>query len=329
MKIINIILSIMPSFIHTRIRRILGAKIDSGVKIKFGSIINSKFIKIGRDTTIGPFNIINSDILKIGESSVIKPFSLISARNIEIGSYVQIAPLTIITGEKTQRSKFIIGNHSRIFPFCWIDTGEGVSIGKNVGVGGHTLIFTHGVWSNFLDGGPVTYAPVKIEDDVWLPWRVFVMPGVTIEKKTVVGANSVITKNVPENSLVAGTPAKILKSNFITRPTLEEQYVLLNKIFHEYVKHKMDKSIFIKDKKVKIKRGYISTNIADASKINLVFLLEENLYFEAGDLQKFKKNNIIYYPNKSAYIQKDNSDALDFIVFLRRFGIRLSIIKIN
>ena len=327
MIIINVILSIMPSFIHVRARRIMGAKIDSGVKIKIGSIINSKTIEIGQGTTIGPFSVINTDILKIGENTVIKSFSLLSARNIEIGSYVQIAPLAIISGDNTPRSKFVIGDHGRIFPFCWLDTGEGITIGSHVGIGGHTLIFTHGVWSNFLDGGPVTFGEVVIEDDVWLPWRVFIMPGVTIGKKTIVAANSVVNKSVPENSLVAGSPAKVLKEDFIKQPSTEEQTTLLDTVFLEYVKYCSATSVYYKDGTIVLANGLISNDINDCSSNNLVFVLERNATIEKEINEKYKNANLIYHPKKVAYIRNENTQFHGFISFLRRYGIRLSIEK--
>jgi hypothetical protein len=53
--------------------------------------------------------------------------------------------------------------------------------------------------------------PVAIEDDCWLGVNAVVMPGVTVGKGTVVGANSVVTSNVSPYSVVAGAPAKLIK----------------------------------------------------------------------------------------------------------------------
>ena len=57
--------------------------------------------------------------------------------------------------------------------------------------------------------------PVNIEDNVWLGEFVSVLPGVTIGKGTIVGANSVVSKSLPPNVIAVGTPAKpIKKFNF-------------------------------------------------------------------------------------------------------------------
>jgi hypothetical protein len=87
-----------------------------------------------------------------------------------------------------------------------------VVIGDDTGIGGHCLIFTHGAWSNALDGYPVTYAPVTLGKSVWLPWRVFIMPGTTIGDGSVIGANSLVQGTIPPYSLAVGSPAKVIKS---------------------------------------------------------------------------------------------------------------------
>lgn len=54
--------------------------------------------------------------------------------------------------------------------------------------------------------------PVVIEDNVWIGEGVSILPGVTIGKNSIIGANSVVTKSFPHNSVIAGVPAKLIKS---------------------------------------------------------------------------------------------------------------------
>ena len=54
-------------------------------------------------------------------------------------------------------------------------------------------------------------APVTIGDDVWLGGNVVVLPGVTIGSNVVVAAGAVVTKDVPDDCVVAGVPARVVK----------------------------------------------------------------------------------------------------------------------
>lgn len=54
--------------------------------------------------------------------------------------------------------------------------------------------------------------PVVIEDNVWIGDKASILPGVTIGKNSIIAANSVVTKDVPSNSMAAGNPARIIKS---------------------------------------------------------------------------------------------------------------------
>ncbi|MBC8770466.1 acyltransferase [Arenibacter sp. BSSL-BM3] len=54
--------------------------------------------------------------------------------------------------------------------------------------------------------------PIIIEDNVWIGMNSLVLKGVCIGKNSIVAAHSVVTKNVPENVLVGGNPAKIIKT---------------------------------------------------------------------------------------------------------------------
>jgi maltose O-acetyltransferase len=57
---------------------------------------------------------------------------------------------------------------------------------------------------------------VTIGDDVWIGTRAIVLPGVTIGTGAIVGAGAVVTKDVPENAIVAGNPARVMKLRDVT-----------------------------------------------------------------------------------------------------------------
>jgi acetyltransferase-like isoleucine patch superfamily enzyme len=58
----------------------------------------------------------------------------------------------------------------------------------------------------------VARAPVRIEENAWLGWGVVVLKGVTVGRDAVVAAGSVVTRDVPAGTLVAGNPARVVRS---------------------------------------------------------------------------------------------------------------------
>ncbi|MNO37759.1 putative acetyltransferase [compost metagenome] len=94
---------------------------------------------------------------------------------------------------------------------CSFQDRGGISIGDGTMLGMNVTIATlnHGL---SLDTRNVTYpSPVIIGENVWIGSNVTILPGVTIGDNSVVAAGAVVTKNVPENTVVAGVPAKELK----------------------------------------------------------------------------------------------------------------------
>jgi maltose O-acetyltransferase len=108
-----------------------------------------------------------------------------------------------------------IGNNSGIGINANISNNT--KIGKNVLMGPDVIILSgsHRYESkNMLikDQGYEKHIPVIIEDDVWIGSRVIILKGVTIHKGAVIGAGSIVTKSVEEYSVVAGNPAKKIKT---------------------------------------------------------------------------------------------------------------------
>jgi len=126
-----------------------------------------------------------------------------------------------------------IGDHSHIEPqfFCdfgynislghhfysnhhltILDTCE-VSIGDYVFIGPHVMISTathpiDALERQTLESG----APIRIGDNVWIGGNVSILPGVTIGENCVIGAGSVVNKDIPPHSVAAGVPCRVIKS---------------------------------------------------------------------------------------------------------------------
>ena len=85
--------------------------------------------------------------------------------------------------------------------------GNHVMIAPNV-----TITATgHPVHPELRKNGTQFSIPVRIEDDVWIGANVVILPGVTIGKNSVIGAGSVVTKNIPENVVAVGNPCQVLR----------------------------------------------------------------------------------------------------------------------
>ena len=130
--------------------------------------------------------------------------------------------------------RFSLGRRSVVESYSCINNAVGdVIIGDNTRIGLHNTIIgpvTIGSHVNLAQGITVTALnhnftdpskriaqqgvstkPVTIADDVWIGANAVVLPGVSIGRHCVVAAGAVVSKDVPDNSIVAGVPAKVIK----------------------------------------------------------------------------------------------------------------------
>ncbi len=130
--------------------------------------------------------------------------------------------------------KFSLGRHSVVESFCCINNAVGdVIIGDHTRIGIHNTIIgpvsignhvnlAQGITvtalnhnftdtSKRIDEQGVTTKQVTIGDDVWIGANAVILPGVTIGRHVVVAAGAVVTKDVPDNCIVGGVPAKVIK----------------------------------------------------------------------------------------------------------------------
>lgn len=131
--------------------------------------------------------------------------------------------------------RFWLGKHSVIESFCCINNAVGdVTIGDYTRIGIHNTIIgpvcignhvnlAQGITitalnhnfedsSKRIDEQGISTKPVVVGDDVWIGANAVVLPGVTIGSHCVVAAGAVVTKDVPDHTLVGGVPAKIIKN---------------------------------------------------------------------------------------------------------------------
>ena len=117
-------------------------------------------------------------------------------------------------------AKLVIGNMSGISGGC-IWATESIQIGNHVNIGANCIIIDGDIhntdWRlrhiDRTSDEPIAYKhkPIVIDDDVWLGANSIVLKGVTIGTRTIIGAGSVVTKDIPANCIAAGNPCRVLK----------------------------------------------------------------------------------------------------------------------
>lgn len=230
-------IGLLPSGLKVAYYRRKGAEIGEGVTIGPLSILDCKKIIIGDHAEIGMANMIRASEFRLGRYSKLGMLVIIDTHKVVIGEEVTIQEQVYIGGLKTDKSVIEIGDLSMIFAQSVINPTHPIKIGKRVGIGGSNFLFTHGTWQPVLDGFPVSFGPITIEDGVWFPWRVFVLPNVHIGKEATIGAGSVINRDVPARSLAAGVPARVLRrdSEYIKKYTDREKRDILKNMLVELV----------------------------------------------------------------------------------------------
>ena len=172
--------------------------IKSGVKmIGSETVFFSKDTKIGKNVTINPYVVIGPKV-KIGNNVIINSFSHLEDckinNKVEVGPYARLRPGTILEegakiGNFVEIKKSIVGKKSKVNHLSYIGNSE---LGKGVNVGAGTITCNY-------DG--VKKSKTKINDNVFIGSNSSLVAPVTLEKNSIVGAGSVITKNVKKNSL--------------------------------------------------------------------------------------------------------------------------------
>jgi len=185
--------------------------IKLGVKmIGSDTVFFSNDTQIGKNVTIEPYVVIGAKV-KIGNNVTIKSFSHLERCKIEnkvdVGPYARIRPGTILkegskVGNFVEIKKSIVGKKSKVNHLAYIGDSK---IGKSVNIGAGTIT------CNF-DG--VKKNKTKIKDNVFIGADSSLVAPLTIDRDSVIGAGSVITKNVKKKSLALTRISQIEIKNY-------------------------------------------------------------------------------------------------------------------
>ena len=161
------------------------------------TVFFSKDTRIGKNVTINPYVVIGPKV-KIGNNVIINSFSHLEdckiKNKVEVGPYARLRPGTILEegskiGNFVEVKKSTIGKKSKINHLSYIGDSE---IGKSVNVGAGTITCNY-------DG--VKKSKTIIKDKVFIGSNSSLVAPITLEKNSIIGAGSIITKKVKKNSL--------------------------------------------------------------------------------------------------------------------------------
>ena len=195
-------------------------KLQNSLRVKFlkskvnmiapETIYFSKDTKIGKNVTIEPYVVIGSKV-KIGNNVIIKSFSHLEnckiENKVEIGPYARIRPGTTLKegskiGNFVEIKKSTLGKKSKVNHLTYVgDT----SIGKSVNVGAGTITCNY-------DG--IKKNKIRIKDNVFIGSNSSLVAPISLAENSMVGAGSVITRNVSKNSLALTRSQQLEVKNY-------------------------------------------------------------------------------------------------------------------
>lgn len=234
-------------------------------------------------------------MLRIDQYAVINKGFKATCRNLHIGRHCWIGENVSIKYGAADNpwADVVIGDHTGLMDGVLINASRPVTIGTGCGLGVETQIWTHSGWLPITQGFPKQKEEaVTIGDNVWLPSRCQVLPGVSIGDNVVVGIGSVVNRNLPPGCFAAGHPAKV---------KIENAYPVATDITSELLK------IVALYQSIASDKGFAPS-----------FGISENVvrFHYKDEVVEFNCNTMQFTPDKlSDY-------AEDFRDYLRRYGLK-------
>lgn len=137
---------------------------------------------------------------------------IVGSGDIVLGEYCRFGPAVLL--ETRQSGRIALGSHVRLNQGCVLVAYRQVSIGDDSLIGEYASIrdANHGIRAGQLIRlQRHDCAAVRIGCDVWIGRGACILPGVDIGDGAVVGANSIVTRDVPAGAVAVGNPAKVIK----------------------------------------------------------------------------------------------------------------------
>lgn len=254
--------------------------------------IVAKEIRVGKDVSFGSnVKIKLNGVFSIGDFSRLGNDTEILGHNVTIGSHLFHSSGLRVGGggRESHTANLTIGDRCTIHN-NFINVCEPILIGDDVGLSTEVAILTHGYWLSVLEGFPASFAGVKIGSGVIIGYRSLIMMGAVIPEKTVIGAQSVVTKTLKKKGIYAGSPARFIKD--IKPLTYDQKIAEISRIIEDY----------------KSKSVYRGVNTSQNLTLDYPLLTFKDFTF-----------NVETFEHSGA----EDEDTDDFRDYIRKWGIRI------
>ena len=171
------------------------------------SELEAQMLEVNR--RVLPRRVPGFDSVDFGEKTRIDPTVKFVTNN---GKEARVGDRTKLMGETEIVSPFTIGSDVFINRAAYIRANVTIGDRVNIGPFARLITDTHEIGSARRRAGKSIFPPIVVEDGAWIGAGATVLGGVTVGSGSIVAAGAVVTKDVPRNSVVAGIPARVVKS---------------------------------------------------------------------------------------------------------------------
>lgn len=164
---------------------------------------------------------------RLGRYSNVGSRTRFSGQGVQAGEFLWMKGDCVVGGGGAQgpHSYLRIGNRCTIIDKCYLNLSEEIEIGDSTALSYNVALLTHGAWQPALMGFPAKFGPVHIGSNSVVYLNAVVTPGVSIGNYCAVGAGSIVNRDVPDHSLAAGNPARVIRTgdypHSLSRPQID------------------------------------------------------------------------------------------------------------
>jgi acetyltransferase-like isoleucine patch superfamily enzyme len=275
------------------------AQIDKNVKIVCDTLIlgDEVIIEHGADIYV-------QGQLKIGDLSTLGHHTTMRGNNVTIGSeFFSDGDLDIGGGGWCNPDANLVIGDRCVMHSNHININSPVTIGDHVGLSPNVDLVTHGYWQSVLKGFPFLEGPIVLKDNVIVGRNSLILANVTVGESAVIGAGSVVTKDVPAYNVVGGVPAKtiyVVTPGQINRKKKEQ---LAKDIINEYKKSLQFRSIIGVNITLKYPKVFLNDAVFDLEKEIFEVKIHTDITDDFRDFMRRK--GIWFYGKRFKSIRKN------------------------